>query len=112
MYLPESLTQAPDSEIHLTGHRIGLFHIVRYYNEGHSAEMLVFQYPTLPLSLVHKVIAWYLDNREAVDDYVGRCQAELTRQQTAAPRSVDAVALRQRSEAIQMAEGNSRAESA
>ena len=44
-------------EIRLVGHRVGLFHLVRRYREGYSPEMLVCQYPTLPLALVHKVIA-------------------------------------------------------
>ena len=112
MTLPEILTQAPDGEIHLTGHRIGLFHIVHYYNEGYGPEMLVGQYPTLPLSLVHKVIAWYLDNREEADQYVARCQGELARQRAATPKSVDIGTLRQRLEATRLAESNPHAESA
>jgi uncharacterized protein (DUF433 family) len=58
MTLPDFLTQAPDGEIRLAGHRIGLFHVVQGYNEGESAEMLASRYPTLPLSLVHKAIAF------------------------------------------------------
>lgn len=111
MTLPDFLTQAPDGEIRLTGHRIGLFHIVHYYNEGYGPEMLVGQYPTLPLSLVHKVIAWYLDNRDMVDQYTTRCQAELTRQQAAAPKSVDVEDLRQRLEATRVADSSPHAES-
>lgn len=70
MILPDFLTQSPDDEIRLAGHRIGLFHIVQGYNEGESAEMLASRYPTLSLSLVHKTIAFYLDNRAEVDAYV------------------------------------------
>lgn len=32
--LPEFLTQAQDGEIRLTGHCIGLYHLVQHYNEG------------------------------------------------------------------------------
>jgi uncharacterized protein (DUF433 family) len=80
MTLPDFLTQAPDGEIRLTGHRIGLFHLIHYYNEGYSPEMLVCQYPTVPLALVHKVIAWYLENQTEADRYLADCKAELTRQ--------------------------------
>jgi hypothetical protein len=46
MTLPDFLEQAANGEIRLTGHRIGLFHVVHYYNEGYSPEMLLGQYPT------------------------------------------------------------------
>ena len=39
MNLPDFLTPEPTGEIRVTGHRIGLFHIVQYYNDGYSAEM-------------------------------------------------------------------------
>ena len=69
MKLPEFLTDA-DGEIILTGHRIELAHVVNFYREGASAELIASRYPTLPLSLVHRVIAFYLDNQGEVDDYV------------------------------------------
>jgi uncharacterized protein (DUF433 family) len=106
MTLPDFLTQEMGTgEIRLTGHRIGLYHLVHYYNEGYSAEMLVCQYPTLPLALVHKVIAYYLENRVVVDAYVAGCRDELDRQRAASPRHLDAAALRRRLEALQQAGG-------
>jgi uncharacterized protein (DUF433 family) len=99
MNLPDFLTESEGGDIRLVGHRIGLFHLVRWYNEGYSPEMLVCQYPTLPLALVHKVIAFYLENRAEVDGYVAACQAELSRQQEASPRRLDVAALRARLEA-------------
>lgn len=80
MTLPDFLTWDQSGEALLTGHRIGLYHVIRYYNEGYSPEMLVCQFPTLPLALIHKVIAYYLGNRADVDAYVSRCQEELDRQ--------------------------------
>jgi uncharacterized protein (DUF433 family) len=77
MTLPDFLHQAPHGEILLTGSRIGLYHVVHYYNEGYSPEMLVGQFPTLSLALVHKVIAFYLEHRDEVDAYVARCRSEL-----------------------------------
>lgn len=70
MNLPEFLVEAPYGEIRLAGSRIGLYHLVESYNEGFSAEMLVEEYPTLPLAQIHKVIAFYLKNKNEVDDYV------------------------------------------
>src|SRR5262245_26802224 len=97
------LVPGPHGEILLKGHRIGLQHVVRYYNEGYSPEMLVGQFPTLPLSLVHKVIAHYLENKAEVDDYVSRCR-EILEQQRAAGRHLDAKALRERLQSQQKAE--------
>ncbi len=70
MKLPDFLFEAPYGEIRITGSRIGLYHIVESYNEGFSAEMLVEEYPTLPLALIHKIIAFYLENKSEVDAYV------------------------------------------
>jgi uncharacterized protein (DUF433 family) len=110
MTLPDFLKCGPDGEIHLTGHRIGLLHVVHYYNEGFSPEMLAGQYPTLPLALIHKAIAFYLDNRAEVDAYVADCQAELERQRAADPRRLELAALRQRLEILSRAQTGSRVE--
>jgi len=105
MNLPDYLTQETTGEIRVTGHRIGLFHLVHYYNDGYSAEMLVCQYPTLSLALVHKVIAFYLENRAQVDAYVAACHDELVRQHAANPSRIDVAALRQRLETAPQAKG-------
>jgi len=99
MALPDFLTRHPDGEITLTGHRIGLYHIVHYYQEGFSPEMVACQYPTVPLALIHKVIAYYLDNRAECDAYAASCRKELDRQRLANPRHLDVAALRQRLDA-------------
>lgn len=93
--LPGFLTQSQDGEIRLTGHRIGLYHLVQRYNEGESAEMLAAHYPTLPLALVHKVLAFYLDNQSEVDAYVAACSAAADEQQQGLPR-LDLNSLRRR----------------
>jgi uncharacterized protein (DUF433 family) len=95
MNLPDFLTRLPEGEILITGHRIGLYHIVERYNEGESAEMLASRYPTLPLSLVHRLIAFYLDNKSEIDSYVAHCSAELDTQRKAG-KHVDLSALRER----------------
>jgi uncharacterized protein (DUF433 family) len=103
MTLPEFLSLDASGDIRLTGHRIGLFHLVYHYNEGYSPEMLVCQYPTLTLALIHKVIAFYLENRAEVDAYVATCSEELSRQRDTNPKRLDVTTLRQRLEAIQQA---------
>ena len=75
--LPQFLAEDTDGFIHVEGHRIGLQHLMRYYNEGYSAEMLLSEYPTLSPAMLHKVIAFYLENRTDVDEYFDRCTAEM-----------------------------------
>jgi uncharacterized protein (DUF433 family) len=104
MNLPEFLVEHSDGEIRLTGHRISLYHLVFYYNEGYSPEMLVGQFPTLPLPLVHKVIAFYLENHADVDAYVAQHDAECERLRANTPASPGLVQLRHRLQAVREAE--------
>ena len=62
MTLPDFLRADERGEIFLAGHRVTLYHVLKDYREGFSAEMLAAAYPTVPLAMVHKVIAFYLEN--------------------------------------------------
>jgi uncharacterized protein (DUF433 family) len=104
MTLPEFLTQDADGYIHVTGHRIGLQDLVYYYNEGYSPEALLEVFPTLSLALVHKVIAFYLEDQVDVNAYVATCEAEMERQRAVAPRGPDVAELRRRLGTKQAAE--------
>lgn len=80
MTFPDFITQDPDGFLHLTGHRIGLQDIVYSYGEGYSPEMLLAEFPTLNLSLIHKVLGFYLESQGEIDAYVARCDAEVEQQ--------------------------------
>ena len=73
----------PTEEIRLTGHRIDLYDVMKSYNEGHTAEMLRHEYPTLPLGLIYKVLAFCFENRADVDLYVKEVERKLDGQQAA-----------------------------
>jgi uncharacterized protein (DUF433 family) len=77
MNLPDFLTQGPMGEMRLTGHRIDLYLIVLLYNEGYTSEMLHNEYPTLPLDLIHKVLAFYSENRAEADAYVAEVESKI-----------------------------------
>ena len=96
MTLPDFLSQDSSGEIRLRDHRIGLYHIVTHYNDGYSAEMLACQFPTLPLALIHKVIAFYLENQAEVDAYLTACKDKLSQQRAENPRRLDLASLRKR----------------
>lgn len=103
MNLPEFLSRDGDF-IHVTGHRIGLQDLVFYYNEGITAEGLLDAFPTLDLSVIHRTIAFYLDNKADVDAYLAGCEAEMAQQRAAAPRGPDAAELRRRLSSRQTAD--------
>lgn len=94
--LPPYLHWHPDGEIRLAGHRIGLFHFIYYYNQGYTAEMMLGQFPTLDLALIHKIIAFYLEHQKEVDEYVAEYGADLDRLRAAGTHAPSIVELRKR----------------
>ncbi len=102
--LPPCLHWHPDGEVRLAGHRIGLYHFIFYYNQGFTAEMLLGQFPTLELALVHKVIVFYLEHRDQVDRYVRQYQAEVDRLRADSQHAPSVTELRKRLEARELAE--------
>jgi uncharacterized protein (DUF433 family) len=96
--LPGVVEEDAWGQVYLVGHRITLYDIVYYYNEGYSAEMLVGQFPTLSLAHVHKVIAFYLENTSAVDQYVTREDEAITKQRAEAKPGPTLSELRRRLE--------------
>jgi len=84
--LPQSpyLDRVDPNALRIKGTRVGLEHLIELYREGHTAEELAIEFPTVSLEQVHGVIAYYLGNRAAVDDYVksGEKQFEEQRRQT------------------------------
>lgn len=104
MKLPDFLTEWPFGEIVLTGHRIGLYHVMFYHKDGDTAEMLHERFPSLPLDLIEKVLAFARANQAEVDAYVTRCQEEIDRQRATTPRVLDWEKLREKFEAMKRAE--------
>ncbi len=103
MTLPDFLAQDADGEIRLIGHRIGLYTVVRCYKEGYSAEKIEEEFPSLPLDLVRKVIAFYRSNQAEADAYVEAYRAELQRQ-AAAPPGPGVLKIRQLMDKLRQAE--------
>jgi uncharacterized protein (DUF433 family) len=94
--LPSFLNRDTDGFVHVTGHRIGLYHLVHYYNDGFSAEMLACEYPSLSLAEIHKVIAFYLENRVDVESYIAGCESQIDEQRSSAKTGPSIIELRQR----------------
>ena len=96
MTLPEFLTQEPQGYIHFAGHRVGLHQLLRLYNDGYSPEMLLEYFPTLSLAVIHKAIAFYLENQAEIDRYIAAQQSLFQQQVAAAPRGPGIEELRKR----------------
>ena len=103
MNLPEFLVEETAAAIQVAGHRIGLEHVVHFYREGYSAEGLLDQFPSLTLPLIHKIIAFYLENRASVDEYVERARSAIHTQASAGARGPEVAELQRRYEAMQRA---------
>ena len=105
MQLPEFLTRDEQGSIRLVGYRIGLEHLLHYYNEGYSPEMLWSEYPSVPLPLIYKAIAYYLENQADVDAYLARCKNEIEQQRRRAAPGPTVAEMRQRLQAQRPAKG-------
>lgn len=97
--LPDFLYQPDPGEIRVTGTRIGLFHVVREFQNGATAEMIAAEFDLQPLSLAYKLIVYYLENKAVVDEYVRAYQAVLDHQY-ATGRKLDVAKLQARMEEI------------
>jgi uncharacterized protein (DUF433 family) len=105
MTLPDFRTQDKYGHIHATGHRVGLADIVCFYRQGDSPEMLHARFPTISLPLCHNIIAFFLENQDAVDEYCSRQAEEMARQRADARVGPSLEELRQRREADRLARG-------
>jgi uncharacterized protein (DUF433 family) len=104
MTLPDFLTVWPEDEIMIKGHRISLYHVIDYYQQGMNLAQLHEWYPTLEPELIQKVLDFYHANKDEVDAYVAREREYFARQAAAAPR-VDYEAMRRRAEERKRAAG-------
>ena len=96
MNLPDFLTLHEFGAIRLTGHRIGLEHVIERYREEYTPEMIHDHYPTLPLELIQKVLDFYEANRAEADAYVNWCEAEYDRLERETPRGPSLEELKRR----------------
>jgi uncharacterized protein (DUF433 family) len=104
MNLPDFLILDHFGYIHVVGHRIGLYHIIKYYLEGYSPQMLGEQFPTLTDQQLQQLLDFYRDNQAEVDAYMTRYRAEVERQAALPQRGPGADELKRRLAAQRSAE--------
>ena len=68
-----------NSGLYITGTRVSLDSVIIHFQEGASPEAIVQSFSTLKLSQVYGVIAYYLENESAINDYIAEGRRELER---------------------------------
>ncbi len=69
---PPPLRELENGAIRVGDTRVSLDTVIAYFNQGYSAEDIVRSFDTLKLRDVYAIIAYYMDNKEAVDAYIKR----------------------------------------
>ncbi|MCI0713210.1 MAG: DUF433 domain-containing protein [Chloroflexi bacterium] len=65
--------------IRVSGTRVTLDSIINYYLQGQTPEALHEGFPTVPLTDIYAVIAYYLANRDELDAYLKQQETEAER---------------------------------
>jgi uncharacterized protein (DUF433 family) len=91
---PLQLTE--DGTIWVRGSRVTLDSIVHHFKSGATAEQIQDSFPSLGLREIYGVIAYYLENEEAVEEYLRRQDDEARETRRFAEGRADTAALRER----------------
>ncbi len=70
------LTLTEDGTIRIAGSRVSLDSVLHHFKLGSTAEEIAQKFPSLRLSDIYCVIAWYFRNRETAEAYLIQQEAE------------------------------------
>jgi uncharacterized protein (DUF433 family) len=70
------LTTTEFGTIRVGRSRVSLDSVVHHYKQGATAERIAESFPSLDLADIYAVIAYYLANRESVEEYFQRQEAD------------------------------------
>ena len=65
--------------IRLKGHRIGIEHVLAYYQEGYTPDQIAAEFPGIGLEQVYAAIMYYLTHRPEVERYLMRTREHAER---------------------------------
>ncbi|HXB70003.1 MAG TPA: DUF433 domain-containing protein [Candidatus Acidoferrales bacterium] len=68
-----------DGALRIAGTRVGLSSIVAHFHEGRTPDQIAHSFPTVALAQVYGGIAYYLENKKLIDDYLGEVEREFER---------------------------------
>lgn len=67
---PVPLEKDADGVVRVEGTRVTLDTLVAAFEEGATAEEIVYQYPSLDLAAVYSIVGYYLQHRQDVEAYL------------------------------------------
>ena len=67
---PDLLTRTSDGVMRITGTRIDLDSVIQAFRDGATPEEMCQDFPSLPLAQVYSLLAFYLNQQDAVDAYL------------------------------------------
>lgn len=85
-----------DGAVRLTGSRIPLDTVVYEFNQGATPEQIQDSFPSLSLHTIYGAIAFYLEQQDAVDDYLRGREQEAEALQRKIESRPEMVAFRER----------------
>ncbi len=86
-----------DGERRFAGSRVTPWVLLHFYNTlGYSAEMLAMEFPSVSLQVVHKFLAFYIENAAEIDALAAVEAAEIDRMRAASPDHVTLAEMRKR----------------
>jgi uncharacterized protein (DUF433 family) len=65
-----------DGVLRVANTRVTLSTLIAFYNAGQTPQQLHEAFPTVSLTAIYTIIAYYLSNRDAVDDYMRQIEIE------------------------------------
>ena len=91
-----ALTRGEDGVLRLTGSRVTLGSVVRQFKNGASAEQINEDFPSVTLTDIYSVIAYYLQHTPAVEDYLSGQERAACETRREIESVLDAGSLRER----------------
>ena len=85
-----------DDVIRVGSTRVTLTTLVHAFNQGLTPEEIVTDFPALLLADVYAVITYYLNNREAVENYLSEQDREADRIRTVVEAKIESYEFRKR----------------
>jgi uncharacterized protein (DUF433 family) len=80
MRFPESpYIDQEDGALRIAGTRVGVSSLVAHFDAGQTPEQFVEAFPTVTLAQAYGAIAYYLENKKLIDDFIAEVDREFFR---------------------------------
>ena len=66
------LLASEDGTIRVAGTRVSLDSVLHHYEQGATAEEIALRFPALRLADIHSCLAYYLNHRDQIGEYLKR----------------------------------------